>query len=433
MIYKNLTEHIGNTPLLEIPFEVHKIHNLHLYAKLELFNPWGSVKDRSAFGMLKDYITGNSLEKRVIESSSSNTAKALQALAIINGTSVKTITNRIKVQEQRDILKLMGTEIAELPGKSECPDPNDPNNPQLTIEREIKDSGGNYIYTDQYNNENNRKIHYETTAGEIISDLGSVDYVIGGLGTTGSIGGISQRLKESNPNLIGIGVVSSSNDFIPGIRTNNEVLEVGLFKPEEYNEIITVTAKEAVHYSLALIRQMALLAGPTSGASLAGAIKYFKNVDLKSPKTGVFIACDRAENYISYYKERSPEIFGLGANIDWTQNLKILSDLQVMYIDAKEISDVKDTLIVDLRSPISYKIAHIPNSINIPFEELGKNFNDGIIPFSRTNRTLFVCAVGEKSLMVASYLKEKGYQSNSLRGGVIAWRDNNYPIEKENL
>lgn len=434
MIYKSLIEHVGNTPLLEIPFEVHKIKNLNLYAKLELFNPWGSVKDRTAYGMLKPAIkSGALLENRIIESSSSNTAKALQALALLNGTSVKTITNRIKVQEQRDILTLLGTEIVELPGKSECPDPNDPNNPQIIIEREIKNSNETYTYTDQYNNKENRKIHYETTAKEILDDLGTVDFIFGGLGTTGSIGGISQKMREENESFKSVGIVSSKTDFIPGIRNSEEVLEVGLFDPKEYQEIVSIASDQAVDESLALIRKVALFAGPTSGASLAGVKQYFKNIKLDEPKNAVFIACDRAENYISYYKERRPDIFGLRKKQDWNDNLNIVEDAQVTEKEVTELVKEKEVLIVDLRSSISFKVAHIPNSINIPAEKLNEMLNDGSIPFSKSQKILLICAVGEKSLAFASFLRAKGFEANSLYGGMVTWRDNNFTLEKGTL
>lgn len=124
MIIKSITECIGQTPLLLIPESVHGIFGLEMYAKLEYLNPFGSVKDRTALGILK-----GSEALDIIESSSGNTAKALGILAGLAGQKFLTVTNRIKQREIEDILRIIGVEIKNLPPGSECPDPNDPNSP----------------------------------------------------------------------------------------------------------------------------------------------------------------------------------------------------------------------------------------------------------------------------------------------------------------
>ena len=227
MVYKSIIDLIGNTPLVEISKDIHKIKNVNLYAKLEIYNPFGSVKDRTAYAMLKDHLE-EIKEKNltVIESSSGNTAKALSVLCNINDIDFKTVTNRIKIPEVKDILKTFGANILELPGLSECPDPSDPNDSLKVISKIMAASPGKYFYPDQYSNPNNPSMHYHTTGKEIWDDLGKVDYFFGALGTTGSSRGIIEYLQEQNPELKKIGIISKTGGMIPGIRNEEEMMEV---------------------------------------------------------------------------------------------------------------------------------------------------------------------------------------------------------------
>lgn len=432
MLIQSITDFIGNTPLLKISSEIHGLKNIELYSKLELFNPWGSLKDRTALGIMQPHL--NKLDKKsIIESSSGNLAKSLQIIALMHKSKLKTISNRIKVPEVKDILKLIGVEIEELPGKSDCYDPNDPNDPIIYIQREIAKNKNKYIYSDQYFNDLNRKIHYDTTGKEILNDLGSVDYVIGGLGTTGSTLGVAQRIKKNNPELIVIGVVAEENDYIPGIRSYDEMLEVGLFKPKFYDDIISVNSHNSLKYMMLLIKQAGLLAGPTTGASFCGVINYFKKIDktLTSPKKVVFIACDRVEWYISYIKDRMPHWFGDLASVNWKDGLKITTSVDISISESSVWIKKENPLIVDLRQPISFKITRIPGSINLPFDHLDSILNTAN-PFQIKQKILFICSVGQKSALVASYLRKQKVKAFNLQGGINSWRAKGLPV-KNNL
>jgi cysteine synthase B len=192
MIIKHIKETIGNTPLLKLDEKVHGLKNVNIYAKLELLNPYGSLKDRVALNILD---VSKAKGKTVIESSSGNTAKALASLCSLENIKFKTVTNRIKQPEIRQILQVLGTDIEELPGHSECPDPNDPNDPIKVIENEIAKNPNKYFYTDQYFNKKNLKAH-ENSGKEIAKDMKKVDYFFGYLGTCGSSIGIGNILKK---------------------------------------------------------------------------------------------------------------------------------------------------------------------------------------------------------------------------------------------
>jgi len=435
VLYKSVTELIGNTPLIEISKEITKLKNINVYAKCELYNPFGSLKDRAGYAMLKDEIQKLKENKMtVIESSSGNTAKALQIICSMNGIPFKTVTNRIKIPETKEILKVAGAEIEELPGLSECPDPTDPNDPVAYIERIVSENPNKYYHTNQYTNLKNPKVHYEHTGKEIYDDLGKVDYFFGTLGTTGSSRGTIEYLLEKNKNLKKIGIIAEKGDTIPGIRNKDEMYEVGIFNKSLYDEIVSVNSDEAVEEMLVLNRKCGILGGPTSGAAFKGTLKYLREIDdkLKEPANAVFIACDRMEWYMSYIKKRRPEIFDSEIK---RETIRTLTEEDMKYAktininNAEEWIEKNNPIIIDLRGNLAYKNGHIANAINITdifFEDLVDNGT----PFSKENSVLLVCSIGDKSKKFSSLLNKKGMNVYSLENGMIAWRENSFPLKR---
>lgn len=435
MLYKSVTELIGNTPLIEISKEITKLKNINVYAKCELYNPFGSLKDRAGYAMLKDEIQKlKENNMTVIESSSGNTAKALQIICSMNGIPFKTVTNRIKIPETKEILKVAGAEIEELPGLSECPDPTDPNDPVAYIERIVSENSNKYYHTNQYTNLKNPKAHYEHTGKEIYDDLGKVDYFFGTLGTTGSSRGTIEYLLEKNKNLKKIGIIAEKGDTIPGIRNKDEMYEVGIFNKSLYDEIVSVNSDEAVEEMLVLNRKCGILGGPTSGAAFKGTLKYLREIDdkLKEPANAVFIACDRMEWYMSYIKKRRPEIFDSEIK---RETIRTLTEEDMKYAKTIDINNAEEwieknnPIIIDLRGNLAYKNGHIANAINITdifFEDLVDNGT----PFSKENSVLLVCSIEDKSKKFSSLLNKKGMNVYSLENGMTAWRENSLPLKR---
>lgn len=435
MLYKSVTELIGNTPLIEISKEITKLKNINVYAKCELYNPFGSLKDRAGYAMLKDEI--QKLKENnmiVIESSSGNTAKALQIICSMNGIPFKTVTNRIKIPETKEVLKVAGAEIEELPGLSECPDPTDPNDPVAYIERIVSENPNKYYHTNQYTNLKNPKVHYEHTGKEIYDDLGKVDYFFGTLGTTGSSRGTIEYLLEKNKNLKKIGIIAEKGDTIPGIRNKDEMYEVGIFNKSLYDEIVLVNSDEAIEEMLVLNRKCGILGGPTSGAAFKGTLKYLREIDdkLEEPANAVFIACDRMEWYMSYIKKRRPEIFDSEIK---RETIRTLTEEDMKYAKTIDINNAEEwieknnPIIIDLRGNLAYKNGHIANAINITdifFEDLVDNGT----PFSKENSVLLVCSIGDKSKKFSSLLNKKGMNVYSLENGMTAWRENSLPLKR---
>ncbi|MBF6210444.1 pyridoxal-phosphate dependent enzyme [Nocardia puris] len=436
MRYDHITDLIGNTPLLRLDPRGHGLAGVELYAKLESHNPFGSVKDRVAWGMIRDEIDGLAAEGRtLIEASSGNTAKALRVLGGLSGVGLRAVTNRIKVTEVRDLLHLLGTDIVELPGLSECPDPTTPNDVYAVIEQTMAKDPGAYHHPSQYTNEKNVEAHYLGTGREIHDDLAAdgitrVDYLIGGLGTTGSTRGAATYLRKHNPELRTVAVVSERSDFIPGIRSETEMWDVGLFQPEFYDRIVTVDSGAAVDATLRLATGFGVLAGPTSGAAYAAALETLGALERSrsdDPIVAVIIVCDRLEPYLSYIKKRRPELFGKPGRHRPTE-AELAATPRLSPAELTELDRDARPTIVDTRGAMAYRIGHVPGAINLRDDQLDDMLTHGI-PFPRSRPVVFVCPVGEISLRFAALARRVGHDAASLDGGVVAWRDAGQPLE----
>lgn len=431
MRYDSITDAIGDTPLIRIDAAVHGLRNIDLYAKMEMLNPFGSLKDRAAWHMARPHLR-QAAERgdTVVELSSGNTAKALALIAGMHGLPFRSVTNRMKVPEIKDLLLLLGAEIDELPGQAECLDPSDTHDPLTRMYQTISADGAGYLHTDQYFNDLNVEAHARGTGPEIVADLGgrAPDHFIACVGTAGSSTGVTRALRKHNPDVRVVGLVAEKSDFIPGIRNLDEVHEVGLFDPGVYDEIEAVGADDAIDGLLALTRRCGILAGPTGGGAYQGAVRYLRRLDagLSHRQTAVFIVCDRVESYLSYLRERRPELFRQPARGNTVRTLTDDEVAAAKVLDAATarawIAEV-DPLVVDLRSPFAYRALHIGRSINI-VDELFAEMLRGGLPFGHSRPALLVCPVGEKSARYAALLTRMGHPDvRSLEGGVIGWRD----------
>ncbi|MFB7088213.1 pyridoxal-phosphate dependent enzyme [Streptomyces sp. NPDC056296] len=445
MRYDSITEAIGNTPLVRIDPAVHGLRNIDLYAKLEMLNPFGSVKDRPAWHMARPHLENASEgEGTVVELSSGNTAKALALLAGMHGLRFKSVTNRMRVPEIKELLLLLGAEIEELPGRSECLDPTDTDDPLTHFHRTLSEPGSTYLHTDQYFNPRNVEAHAEGTGPEIVKDLGgrAPDWFVACVGTAGSSTGVARVLREHDPEVRVLGLVAHKSDFIPGIRTIDEVHQVGLFDPATYDTIESVTSGEAIDGMLTLIRRCGLLTGPTGGAAYQGAVRHLRDADAALEgsgrrETAVFIVCDRAESYLSYVRARRPELLGRasrGPTLATLTEEEVRAGGRSATVDEARCRLTEGDprpLVVDLRSPHAYAALHIEGSVNIA-DELFEELVRGGLPFSKRTPVLLACPVGERSLRYAALLTRMGHPDvRSLVGGIVAWRDAGAPLVRE--
>ena len=417
MIHNSITDMIGNTPLLRIDESVHGIANLTLYAKLEMMNPFGSVKDRIAKSMLLPELDTIKAEGRtVIESSSGNTAKALSALCAMHGVPFVTVTNRIKLSEVRETLTYLGAELIELPGIAECPDPSNPDDPQAIVENMTHKEPEKYFFTDQYFNPRNVEAHKES-GREIHSDLGDIDYFFADLGTCGTSVGIGSYLRdhqEKKPNIIG--VITAEGGYVPGGRNENELYETGFFDKNFYDGIAKASTRDAVDGMKALAHGSGLLCGPTTGLIFSALKTWFSDHPLEKPATGVFIACDRLEAYLSYLKQYAP---------------KQVEEKTKSEAPSIRLEDAPDAILIDTRTNLAFRLGHVPGSVNLPVHILDQMLKSGP-SFPKNKRIVLICPVGEQAKPHAAALKEQGFDAYVLEGGITKWREEQEACRCEN-
>lgn len=301
-IAANLTDLIGNTPLLELSNYSRK-HDLgaRLIAKLESFNPASSVKDRIGYAMIKDAEDKGLINKDsvIIEPTSGNTGIALAFVAAARGYRlIITLPDTFSV-ERRNLLKALGAELVLTPGAEGMAG-------AIRKAEEIAAQTPNSFIPQQFKNPSNPDIHKKTTAEEIWRDTdGKVDIFIGGVGTGGTVSGVGEALKKHNPNVKIIAVEPSDSPVLSGgAKGPHKIQGIGAgFVPDNFNravvdEIFTVKNEEAFETSRALARSEGLLVGISSGAAAFAATQIAKRPENKG-KLIVVLLPDTGERYLS--------------------------------------------------------------------------------------------------------------------------------------
>lgn len=441
MRYDSVVDLIGDTPLVRVPPEVHGVAGFEIYAKLEMCNPFGSVKDRAAWAMVGPDLAGAAARgDTIVELSSGNTAKALAVLAGMRGLAFKSVTNRMKVPELKDLLLLLGAEIEELPGQAECLDPTETEEPLARFHRALIESDGGWLHPDQYFNPRNTQAHVDGTGAEILADLGGrcPDVFCACVGTAGSSTGVATALRAVDQRVTVVGLVADKADFIPGIRTIDEAHEVGLFRPETYDHLATVTSGEAIDGMVTLIRRCGILGGPTSGAAYAGTLRYLRSlgeapdpVTPDRPRIAVFIVCDRVEHYLSYVRRRRPDLLRGRPSPGSVETVTEAENAAAVTIDVAAaqpwIAEARP-LVIDLRGPYAFAALRVSGSVNI-VDEVFADLVRGGLPVGSERPVLLVCPIGERSTRYAALLTRLGHpDARSLAGGIIGWRDAGAPL-----
>jgi len=301
-IAKNLTDLIGNTPLLELgAYAKSKDAQAHVIGKLEYFNPLGSVKDRIAFAMIEDAEKKGTLKPNsvIIEPTSGNTGIGLAFVAAIKKYRLILTMPETMSLERRNLLKAFGVELVLTPGaegmKGAIAKANE-------LQAQIPDS----IILQQFENPANPAVHIRTTAEEIWRDTeGKVDIFVAGAGTGGTVSGVGKRLKELNPEIQAVAVEPADSPVLSGGNpAPHKIQGLGAgFVPKTYNasavdKIITVTNDDAIRTGRELAKTEGLIVGISSGAAVYAALQLAKLPENKG-KNIVVVLPDTGERYLS--------------------------------------------------------------------------------------------------------------------------------------
>jgi len=301
-ITKQLTDLIGNTPLLELnKFSENKGLSTPLIAKVEFFNPGGSVKDRIALAMIEDAEKKGILKPgaTIIEPTSGNTGVGLALVSAVKGYHLILTMPETMSIERRNLVKAYGAEVRLTSGKDGMPG-------AIRAAEELRDSIPGSIILQQFENPANPEKHYLTTGQEIWNDTdGEIDIFVAGVGTGGTVSGVAKALKEKNPNIKVIAVEPASSPVLNGGQSGpHKIQGIGAgFVPKTYNaelidEVLDIENDDAIRTGRELARTEGLLVGISSGAAVFGALQIASRPENAGKKI-VALLPDTGERYLS--------------------------------------------------------------------------------------------------------------------------------------
>jgi cystathionine beta-synthase len=320
--YNNILDAIGNTPLVKLN-NITKGLKANIFAKLEFLNPGGSIKDRIALYMIEKAEREKKIKPgdTIIENSSGNTAMGLAIVCRHKGYKLKIVIRDTTSKEKIKMLEVLGVDVIKVDASLPPEDPQSYNNYALNLVKE----NPNWYYIDQHNNLDNNEAHYFTTGQEIWEQTeGKIDYLIGAIGTGGTITGAGKFLKEKNPNIKVIGIdpvgsifynyfkdkklVESKRYLIEGM--GDEFL-IKTAQLEILDDMFQVDDKKAFGWTKKLAFEEGILVGGSSGANIWGAVKLAKEIDCEA-------------NIVTIFPDSGYKYFSTIYNDDWLQKNSLL-------------------------------------------------------------------------------------------------------------
>lgn len=298
-IYKDITETVGHTPLVKLHRMAH--HGATVLAKMESFNPCGSVKDRIAISMIGEAEKQGKINKEtvLIEPTSGNTGIGLAFVCASRGYRLKLTMPESMSIERRKLLRMLGAEIVLTPAAGGMKG-------AVEEAQRLHQDTPNSLILQQFENPANPDIHRKTTAVEIWEDTdGKVDVLVSGIGTGGTITGCGEVLKEKNPNIEVIAVEPTDSPVLSGGTPGPHKIQgigagfvPGVLNTGVYDRIITVSNDQAINAARELAKSEGILAGISAGAACHVAVELSKQPEY-ADKVIVFIMCDTGERYLS--------------------------------------------------------------------------------------------------------------------------------------
>lgn len=289
---QNILQTIGNTPLVRIN-KLNPNKNASIYAKVEGFNPTGSIKDRIALSMVEQAeLEGKlTLGKTIIEPTSGNTGVALAMIGSIRGYSVEIVMSEAVSSERIQMVKAFGGKVTLTDGKMGT-------DGAIRKARElVSNYPDKYFMPDQFSNEFNKVAHYRTTGEEIWKQTeGNIDYFVSSVGTSGTLMGVAKVLKEHNANITIVCAHPVKGHYIQGLKNMEEAIVPAIYDPSMIDIQIMVETEAAYEMTRQIVKQEGIFVGMSSGAAMYAAVQTAMKIE---SGTIVVIFPDRGEKYLS--------------------------------------------------------------------------------------------------------------------------------------
>jgi cysteine synthase len=288
--YGDIVQAIGNTPLVELK-RLSPKPGVRIYAKLESYNPTGSVKDRVARSMIEDAEEKGAIRpgQTILEPTSGNTGISLAMICSRKGYPLKVVMPDNVTAERTQLLQMYGADIVYSPG-------DQGSNGAVAMALEMAEADSSYYMPYQYGNQANPDAHYNGTAPEILEELDTVTAFVAGLGTGGTLMGNARRLKEHDPDTMIVAAEPKQGELVQGLRS----LEDGFIPPiidiSVLDKKIFVSNADAVVWTKKLLAEEGLFAGVSSGAIASIAVRVANGLDEGNV---VFVVCDDGWKYLS--------------------------------------------------------------------------------------------------------------------------------------
>ena len=292
MIYGNILDTIGHTPIVRIN-RLNPNPAVELYAKVEGFNPTGSIKDRIALKMLEQAEVDGILtkDKIIIEATSGNTGIGLAMIGAVKGYRVQIVMSSAVSIERQKMIRAFGSEII-------LTAPELGTDGAIFKTRELVEANPErYFNPNQFSNENNKTAHYKTTAEEIWEQTeGRVTHFVSALGTSGTLMGVGLMLKERDPNIKIVEAHPVKGHYIQGLKNMEEAVVPEIYDVNEIDESILIGTEEAYEMARRIVREEGIFVGMSSGAAMLAAVRVVEKLD---GGVVVVILPDRGEKYLS--------------------------------------------------------------------------------------------------------------------------------------
>jgi [CysO sulfur-carrier protein]-thiocarboxylate-dependent cysteine synthase len=293
-IYENVLDMIGNTPLVDVS-NLSPNPNVRILGKMEMQNPFGSVKDRIAKSMIEMAEKDGRLKpgQTIIEPSSGNTGIAMAAIAQLRGYPIKILMPESVSIERRQMLEVFGAEVILTPG-------GEGSNGAVARAKVMAAEHPEWAFLYQYANDANPMAHYEGTGPEIWRDCPEITHFVAGLGTSGTLMGVGKYLKEVKPSVKLISIEPPLGERVEGLRNLDEGYVPPIFDNWHGLQLLdrkrVVRPRESLEWTRRLVAECGIFAGISAGAAMAGAAKVAGEID---EGTIVFIVCDGGWKYLS--------------------------------------------------------------------------------------------------------------------------------------